>query len=58
MEFNRQHPDKEDSYLWHYSLYRNGIELLNVQDSTLCLLDLDTELTTCLEKLKIEWRDD
>lgn len=57
MELNRQNSDKDFSYLWHYSLYRNGIELLNVQDFTVCLLDLDTELTACLEKLQIDWRD-
>lgn len=57
MEFNRQNPDKDFTYLWHYSLYRNGIELLNVQDFTVCLMDLDTELTANLDKLQIEWQD-
>ncbi|WP_142827951.1 hypothetical protein [Planococcus soli] len=58
MEFNRQNPEQDFSYLWHYTLYRNGIELLNVQDFTVCLMDLDTELTDSLEKLQIDWRDD
>lgn len=58
LAFNNQHPDKDSSYLWHYSLYRNGIELMNVQDFTVCLLDLDTELTDSLDSLQIQWRDD
>lgn len=58
LDFNHQSPDKDTSYLWYYSLYKGGIELLNVQDFTVCLLDLDTELTDCLEELQIDWRDE
>ncbi|EIM05410.1 hypothetical protein A1A1_16323 [Planococcus antarcticus DSM 14505] len=58
MDFNHQAPAKDMSYLWHYSLYRHGIELLNVQDFTVCLLDLDTELTAHLQQLQINWRDE
>lgn len=58
LEFNDQASDNDKDYLWHYSLYRDGIELLNVQDSTVCYIDLDTELTALLLQLKIDWRDD
>lgn len=58
LEINEQSFDKDASYLWQYALYKDGIELLSVQDFTICLLDLDTELTTFLQSLKIDWRDD
>lgn len=58
VESNQQNPDKNHSYLWHYSLYKNGTELLNVQDFTVCLLDFDTELTAILDKHQIVWQDD
>ena len=57
LELNHQSPDEHDCSLWQYSLYRRGIELLTIQDFSVCLLEFDTELIARLEQLGIDWRD-
>lgn len=58
LELGHQSPDQHDRSLWQYSLYRKGNELLTIQDFSICLLELDTELIAALEDAGIEWRDD
>ena len=40
-----QTPDKTTDNLWNFSLFKNDVELLNLQDFDVCLIGAKTDLT-------------
>ncbi|AIY06641.1 MULTISPECIES: hypothetical protein [Planococcus] len=50
-------PSKSTGTLWNFSLLKNGVELLNVQDFEVCILSAKTELIVHLNKQDGEWLD-
>lgn len=50
-------PGKATYPLWNFSLYKNGTEILNVQDFSVCLIKSDTELTAMLDQQDPNWRN-
>lgn len=48
-------PSKSTGTLWNFSLLKNDVELLNVQDFEICILSANTELIVHLNKQDGEW---
>ena len=51
-----QYMINENKYdtLWNFSLYKGGIDVLNVQDFNVCIIEPDQELITLLNQKNID----
>ena len=49
-----QYALNEADPLWNYSLYKDNVQVLNVQDFNVCLIEPDSELITLLNQKNID----
>jgi hypothetical protein len=49
-----QYALNESDSLWNFSLYKDNVQVLNVQDFNVCLIEPDPELITLLNNNNIE----